>query len=194
MVYLPSLVSSDASGNYHFPNHISTASEPNSPFPNQPSTPSLPTSPNTEQFEVWRGDKGDWERCHAALRKLGQDGRKLELWKLWIGELDESRSKKQRDIRWTDDQVFPDGVVNSPVSEFIEDQPFSVDSSRVPREHLLPVLQNHAQDILSSFVYPDSRARFHDLLQQSGLLEQIPFRPSLSSASDHWTRPHPLSS
>ena len=29
---------------------------------------------------VWQGDvEDDWERCHAALRKLGTDGRQLEL-------------------------------------------------------------------------------------------------------------------
>lgn len=34
---------------------------------------------------VWNGDEHDWDRCHAALRRLGRDGRKLELWASWLG-------------------------------------------------------------------------------------------------------------
>ena len=35
--------------------------------------------------DVWRGDEGDWDRCHLALRHLNRDGRKLELWATWLG-------------------------------------------------------------------------------------------------------------
>ena len=37
------------------------------------------------EMEVWRGDASDWGRCHIALRRLGRDGRKLELWATWLG-------------------------------------------------------------------------------------------------------------
>lgn len=36
-------------------------------------------------LEVWKGDEGDWGRCHIALRRLGRDGIKLELWARWFG-------------------------------------------------------------------------------------------------------------
>lgn len=35
--------------------------------------------------DVWRGDEEDWTRCHTSLRRLGRDGRKLELWARWLG-------------------------------------------------------------------------------------------------------------
>ena len=37
--------------------------------------------------EVWKGVdvEQDWYRCHDLMKKLGRDGRKLELWKKWLG-------------------------------------------------------------------------------------------------------------
>lgn len=36
---------------------------------------------------VWKGGdpEQDWIRCHTLLKRLGRDGRKLELWKRWLG-------------------------------------------------------------------------------------------------------------
>ena len=45
----------------------------------------LTISDTSEGAEIWRGDADDWGRCHAALRHLGRDGRKLELWARWLG-------------------------------------------------------------------------------------------------------------
>lgn len=42
-------------------------------------------SDDNEESGVWRGDEGDWERCHLALRHLARDGRKLEVWAHWLG-------------------------------------------------------------------------------------------------------------
>ncbi|CDO71571.1 hypothetical protein BN946_scf184911.g41 [Trametes cinnabarina] len=38
-----------------------------------------------DDSDVWKGDESDWDRCHAALRRLERDGRKLELWARWLG-------------------------------------------------------------------------------------------------------------
>lgn len=37
--------------------------------------------------DVWKGDsvEDDWIRCHTLMKRLGRDGRKLELWKRWLG-------------------------------------------------------------------------------------------------------------
>ena len=43
------------------------------------------TDDSADDLPVWRGDAGDWQRCHLALRRLGRDGRKLELWARWLG-------------------------------------------------------------------------------------------------------------
>jgi len=36
--------------------------------------------------EVWHGDdiEQNWDRCHAMMKRVGRDGRKLELWKRWL--------------------------------------------------------------------------------------------------------------
>ena len=35
---------------------------------------------------IWQGDGvDDWERCHDYLRSLTRDGKKLEVWKVWLG-------------------------------------------------------------------------------------------------------------
>lgn len=32
----------------------------------------------------WEGNEQDWVRCHRLMRRLGRDGRKLELWRMWL--------------------------------------------------------------------------------------------------------------
>lgn len=43
--------------------------------------------PDMDASEVWKGDdvEQDWYRCHTLMKILGRDGRKLELWKRWLG-------------------------------------------------------------------------------------------------------------
>jgi hypothetical protein len=62
--------------------------------------------------EVWRGDpEEDWTRCHALLKRVGRDGRRIELWKTWLGSLLDSDSDSARrtegyaprDKQWTED-------------------------------------------------------------------------------------------
>ena len=50
--------------------------------------------------EIWKGDADDWERCHTALRRLGRDGRKLELWARWLG-LSQTAPSSPRPPSWT---------------------------------------------------------------------------------------------
>ena len=39
-----------------------------------------------EPANVWLGDAdGDWQRCLNVMKLFGRDGRKLELWHLWLG-------------------------------------------------------------------------------------------------------------
>ena len=89
------------------------------------------------------------------------------------------------------------------VYELIADAPFEVDISRAPVEFIRPVLEAHvgslirvrdladhtrvfqAKDIVSLFMFPDSRARFMDMLRDAGLLDCIPASVSLG---DFWSR------
>ena len=39
-----------------------------------------------EPDNVWLGDpEGDWQRCLDVMKLFGRDGRKLDLWRLWLG-------------------------------------------------------------------------------------------------------------
>lgn len=54
---------------------------------------------------IWKGDEGDWKRCHAAIRSQDGDGRKLELWEEWIGHRPTGRANAQRK-QWTEDSDY----------------------------------------------------------------------------------------
>jgi hypothetical protein len=173
MVYLPSLVSSDSKGMFHPPSHIPAASEPPSPYPAGASSTDLatgnlssagPTSPGVHspsQFdvlEIWRGNENDWPRCHAALKTLHGDGKRLELWRSWIGDEGEQEedmlamvrlsSERRRGVQWTEDQNMTAKSDRIPISRFITDEPMSVDSSRAPREFLAKVLNERVSHVL----------------------------------------------
>lgn len=32
----------------------------------------------------WEGSEQDWVRCRRLMQRLGRDGRKLELWRIWL--------------------------------------------------------------------------------------------------------------
>ena len=64
----------------------------------------LTMSDSSDGAEVWRGDTDDWGRCYAALRRLGRDGRKLELWAGWLDESEDALPS--RPVSW-DPTVAP---------------------------------------------------------------------------------------
>lgn len=64
---------------------------------------------------VWVGEDvgANWERCHHVLKKLGRDGRKLEVWRIWLGfyhpDHQDSFTEvndegKRRGKQWTEDE------------------------------------------------------------------------------------------
>lgn len=57
-----------------------------------------------EPDEVWKGDDvdSDWARCHLLMRRLGRDGRKLEVWKQWLGQDHQPDGRKTK--QWTEDE------------------------------------------------------------------------------------------
>lgn len=110
MVYLPSFISPDSTGNFRQPGHIPEASEPPSPLPPNSSTANLdkkngedsssnnsprlksPLMPRHEPVDlndIWHSVPSDWTRVHAALKTVKSDGRRLELWKVWLGDEEE---------------------------------------------------------------------------------------------------------
>ena len=213
MVHLPSLTTSYSAGvnpAKHIPNSLEATPNETPILTPQPDSPSaLPTLPsstierNPEELKhIWRGDDRDWARCHGALRALGRDGRKLELWKYWIDPNGKPASRRQ--VIWTGEpSKLLNGSGTAQVYELIADAPFEVDITRAPVEFIRPVLEAHvgsplrvcalvdhtrvfqAKEIVSLFIFPDSRARFMDMLKDAGFLDCIPASASLG---DFWSR------
>ncbi|KAG5647995.1 hypothetical protein DXG03_007029 [Asterophora parasitica] len=146
---------------------------------------SLPPSISTLDFDLlsadepWiRGDvAGNWSKCRALSKKLGRDGRKLELWKAWLlhchpnhphaFEGMNGNGKARRP--WTEDE----GPLPSELADVDLSTRF-VEQLQVPsKEDLIPVLRAHGNDVLKSFIYPDSRAKFLAILRTAGLLPEL---------------------
>lgn len=98
--------------------------------------------------DVWRGDgvERDWARCHAVMKRVGRDGRKLELWKKWlrpyIAEHSDSHDKgKQKQKQWTeDDTPMPSEMSYSVINE----------APPPALEHIAPVLRTHVSVFVPS--------------------------------------------
>ncbi|OBZ78999.1 hypothetical protein A0H81_01126 [Grifola frondosa] len=153
--------------------------------------------------EIWKGDEGDWNRCHAALKRLRRDGRKLELWQRWLGVMLPRSSANSVAEKGEDQEKRPQLSTNDSrsSSHTSQDGTLAADSgartnqapvkciSTVIRAHVSvrfpsqyvqsnvqfnlfhPLLQG--SDILQLFIYPDSRAKFLDILARSGLLPEL---------------------
>jgi hypothetical protein len=185
-VYLPSLASPDSKGMFHPPSHIPAASEPASPYPTGASSADLTTgnlgSPGAgahspSQFdvrEIWRGNENDWSRCHAALKTLRSDGKRLELWKSWIGDEGEQEedmlamvrlsNERKRGVQWTEDQNMTVKSERVPISHLITDEPLTVDGSCAPRDLLVKVLNEH----VSNYPFFPRVFRSSDMLTPTG--------------------------
>ena len=143
-----------------------------------------------EPANVWLGDpEGDWQRCLCVMKLFGRDGRKIELWKLWLGYYDpdqfppgDSGKGKQ-----------PEGEIEKPLpSAFFPVNVLSPASVPIAaREHVMAVLRHHVtlflkilftcthlpffkvQHLLHLFIYPESRVRFLKLLSEAGLWSEL---------------------
>jgi len=131
--------------------------------------------------ELWAGDvEQDWARCHVALKKLGRDGRKLELWRRWLGSPKQPQSNGYTSSslspqkRWSEDsrplpsQQQPSFHTNDTLAH-----ESGVNPTAAAKDHVAAVLRSHGEDILRSFVYPDSRAQFVELLGENGLSSHL---------------------
>jgi len=129
--------------------------------------------------DVWKGEdvEQDWVRCHMLMKRLGRDGRKLELWKRWLGgyysehaQLGHLLGKGKRvQKQWTEDS----GPLPSEVTWAHKGQSVITEDASPVLEHVAAVLRVHGDSLLRSFIYPDSRAQFLELLGHSGLLPEM---------------------
>jgi hypothetical protein len=125
-----------------------------------------------EPANVWLGDpEGDWQRCLSVMKLFGRDGRKLELWNLWLGYYDQDQFPPGANAKGKQ----PEGEIEKPLPSAI----FPVDilsPDSVPtaaREHVMAVLRHHVHHLLNLFIYPESRVRFLKLLSQAGLWSEL---------------------
>ncbi|KAG2072642.1 hypothetical protein BDR04DRAFT_1096264 [Suillus decipiens] len=129
----------------------------------------------------WEGSEQDWLHCHRLMRMLGRDGRKLELWRIWL-----SPYLYSSDTGLVDKGKLPESDSSSPMR--VESDDSNIQTP--PLEYLGTLLQNHGDAILRSFVYPDSRVQFLNLVKRAGLAREL--RQSLadgfsSTEVDFWS-------
>ncbi|KAH7883582.1 hypothetical protein F5I97DRAFT_2064875 [Phlebopus sp. FC_14] len=122
-----------------------------------------------EAVQVWEGDEQDWQRCHRLLKLLGRDGRKLELWRMWLGPY---VREVPPDVKDNGGDSFPEACTS--------------EEGLPPFAHLASMLRNHRDTILRSFVFPDSRAQFLNLLERAGLADDMG-RKFTASYADFWS-------
>ncbi|VDB84486.1 unnamed protein product [Peniophora sp. CBMAI 1063] len=111
---------------------------------------SIPPSPSSaftfqdiDPNSVWEGNANDWLRCHSLMRSLNRDGLRLEVWGAWLGEAAPARQRSGSD-----------GHLLTPEGQGEDESGYC----RAPLEYIEPVVQKHYQELLSLFVFPDSRA------------------------------------
>ncbi|CAE7105499.1 unnamed protein product, partial [Rhizoctonia solani] len=171
------------------------------PTPTPPSTTTLNESEKNEREDalIWRGDDGDWLRVRDALRTFRSDGRRLEVWERWLALEEQAllahaterlgigvrHSGKFRmddwDLRHALDPASPVSCDTSPGTTYIK-------TPAPSKDIVLPVLRENFQRILTTFIFPDSRAQFLELLRLAGYNEYlIPQLSTFDSHSDFWS-------
>lgn len=90
---------------------------------------------------VWRDQSPEenWNRCHALMKQLDRDGRKLDVWLRWLDALPTEGKGKQV-------------MANGPT-----------------REQIMHVLEIHMDELLRLFVFPESRARLLAAVGNAGV-------------------------
>ena len=94
--------------------------------------------------DIWLGDpEGDWRRCLDVMKLFSRDGRKLELWRLWLGCYHPDQfSSETTSVKGK----RPEGEIENPLPpDIFSSDILSQDSvSIAPREHVIAVLRHHA--------------------------------------------------
>lgn len=97
--------------------------------------------------EVWLGDDGDWERCRVAFKRIGRDGRKLELWKRWFGfgfHSDTEEASEGEREKETSKTVEHEVSSQSSLNKEIEEE-LGVRLIQPPREYIARVIRTHVR-------------------------------------------------
>lgn len=95
---------------------------------------------------VWEGvSVDDWFRCHDYLKTLSRDGKKLEVWKQWLGLAIQQQGVRKQ---WTEDgNLLPSQILRA-------DNLTSEDTVAPPLEFVVAVIREHASCVSLS-IYCD---------------------------------------
>jgi hypothetical protein len=156
----------------HTPQRRSATPSSHPPSVFDPISEDAPVPP----FFIWEGDvQDDWLRCHDYLRTLSRDGKKLEVWRQWLGLVSQQETRPMRKQRSQDEAPMPSEIQGP-------DNLTSQDIVPPPIDFVITVVRAHMDEILQSFVYPDSRAQFLLLLGNAGVLPEVQVDGVISSS------------
>ena len=90
---------------------------------------------------VWNGSEQDWQHVHRLLKQLGRDGRKLELWRMFLAPYAQTHAP---DIKGKGKQSDP---LPPPSQNALEKHLSDVVSEGRPPPlvHLTTILGNHVR-------------------------------------------------
>ncbi|KAH8835768.1 hypothetical protein DL96DRAFT_1575539 [Flagelloscypha sp. PMI_526] len=128
------------------------------------------TLSDVDPEQIWIGHDlpHSWHIYKAySLQYLKSDGHKLEAWCAWLG-LPSGYILRHRPIEWSEDEQGS-RITSSPASSSL-----IIRSS--PIGNVVSAISMHYEDILRSFIYPQSRAEFLKLLTLTGTLDKLDVR------------------
>ncbi|KAJ1311568.1 hypothetical protein OPQ81_010052 [Rhizoctonia solani] len=158
-----------------------------------------PDKNEREEALIWRGDDGDWIRVRDALRDFRSDGRRLEAWERWLALEERALLAHATErlgigvgngikVRLDDWDIRHAIDPASPISYDTTPGTVHVRTPAPSKDIVLPVLRENFQRILATFIFPDSRAQFLELLRLAGYSEYlIPQLSIFDSHSDFWS-------
>jgi hypothetical protein len=125
---------------------ISPINPPVFPPANLPDSSPSNNSLNMDMNTVWSSNDVElnWNMCRAIMKKLGRDGRKLELWKTWLRQYHVGNEEFDRKGKGRQTQAS-EGTVQSAVSSSSD---LLAQFKCPPKEYLIPVLRVYVGSVL----------------------------------------------
>ncbi|KAF7320338.1 hypothetical protein MKEN_00818600 [Mycena kentingensis (nom. inval.)] len=135
--------------------------------------PSVSASDNDAAVEevlqlIWTTDhvEENWELYRSAIKCSGTDGRLLEFWARWLGD-HQPRDRRGKRRQWTEDEEVPFLDIPDPPSVPTPSLP------PAPPGNILPTLRAHGENIMQSFVFPESRKVLLEMISRTELKEAL---------------------
>ncbi|KAH7345124.1 hypothetical protein B0J17DRAFT_712732 [Rhizoctonia solani] len=156
------------------------------PMTTPPSTTTMsePEKNGRDDALIWRGDDGDW---------------RLEVWERWLALEEQALLAHATErlgigvgngikLRMDDWDLRHAVDPASPISCDTTPGTLHIKTPAPSKDIVLPVLRENFQRILATFIFPDSRAQFLELLRLAGYNDHlIPQLSTFDSHSDFWS-------